>query len=87
MDLGYSRNARLQPASEGVSANRYNYGFAGFALHRAFGHSFHAFGSYQFNEVAFDSSYCGTGSACNRISNRNVITFGLDWTPRPIRID
>jgi hypothetical protein len=86
-DLGYSRNARLQPSSEGVAANRYIYGFAGAALHRAFGHSFHAYGSYQFNEIAFDNSLCGTASACSRISNRNVITFGLDWTPRPIRID
>ena len=101
-DLGYSRNARLQslnalqqsscgqpgqPVCPGINANTYNYGFAGVALHRFFGHDFHGFASYQFNELSFDNSYCGGLPVCSRISNRNVITFGLDWTPRPIRID
>jgi hypothetical protein len=86
VDLGYSRSDRLQTATEGVAANTYTYGFAGAGLHRAFGRNFHGFASYQFNELYFDSSLCGT-SPCNRISNRNVVTFGLDWTPRPIRID
>jgi hypothetical protein len=56
-------------------------------LHRAFGRNFHGYVSYQFNELAFDHSYCGGLPACNRISNRNAATLGLDWTPRPIRID
>jgi hypothetical protein len=92
-DLGYSRNSRVTPSAcstqncPGVSANTYQYGFAGFGVHRMFGRNFHAFASYQFNELAFDSSFCGTASACNRISQRNVGTIGLDWTPRPIRID
>jgi hypothetical protein len=37
--------------------------------------------------LAFDNSYCGGLSPCSRISNRQVITFGLDWTPRPMRLD
>lgn len=109
-DIGYARNARLQPLSAqqtatcvpgvpgqpnnsglptcpGVDANTYSYGFVGGGLHRAFGHNFHGFMSYQFNELAFDHSYCGGLQACSRISNRQLITFGLDWTPRPIRID
>ncbi|HWY03917.1 MAG TPA: hypothetical protein VNX60_09635 [Candidatus Acidoferrum sp.] len=72
------------PANDATS---YNYAFVGGGLHRALGRDFHAYFSYQFNELAFDSSFCNAGSACNRISNRNVVTFGLDWTPRPIRID
>jgi hypothetical protein len=68
-------------------ASSYNYAFVGGGLHRALGRDFHAYISYQFNELAFDNSFCNAGSACNRISNRNVATFGLDWTPRPIRID
>ena len=63
------------------------YGFAGGGLHRAFGRDFHGFVSYQFNELAFDQSYCLANTACSRISNRQLVTFGLDWTPRPIRID
>ena len=79
-----------QPSQNTCPANDatiYNYGFVGGGLHRAFGRNFHGYVSYQFNELAFDHSYCGGLPACNRISNRNVATFGLDWTPRPIRID
>jgi len=87
VDIGYSRNSRLQTSAFGVAANTYSYGFAGVGLHRAFGRDFHGFASYQFNELAFDNSLCGGTTPCNRISNRQVVTFGLDWTPRPIRID
>jgi hypothetical protein len=68
-------------------ASSYNYAFVGGGLHRALGRDFHAYISYQFNELSFDHSFCNLATACNRISNRNVATFGLDWTPRPIRID
>ena len=101
-DIGYTRNSRQQPltpqqlatcggtgqpACPGVDANTYSYGFVGGGLHRAIGHNFHAYVSYQFNELAFDHSYCGGSALCSRIGNRQVATFGLDWTPRPIRID
>jgi hypothetical protein len=71
----------------GVSANVYQYGFAGAGIHRMLGRTFHVYASYQFNELAFDSSYCGTATGCNRNATRNVGTIGLDWTPRPIRLD
>jgi hypothetical protein len=99
VDLGYSRNSRIQtpaelncggtgqPACPGVSANTYESGFAGAGVHRAFGRDFHGYATYQFNELWFDRSYCGALPGCNRIGNRQVITVGLDWTPRPIRID
>jgi len=68
-------------------ATTYNSGFAGAALHRYFSRQWHGFVSYQFNELAFDHSFCVPGTPCDRISNRQVVTLGLDWTPRPIRID
>jgi len=80
-------NATLLPPCNGVPGTTYQYGFLGGGVHRPFGHNWHAFATYQFNELYFDSSYCATTSTCNRIGNRNVITVGLDWTPRPIRID
>ncbi len=83
---GEPNNSGLPPCP-GVSANTYSYGFAGGGVHRYLGHSLHAFMSYQFNELLFDHSYCGGLPECNRISNRHVVTFGLDWIPRPIRID
>ncbi len=87
VDMGYSRNERLQASAGGVPADLYQYGFAGGGVQRAFGRNFHGFASYQFNELAFDHQYCTTAAPCSRISNRHVVTFGLDWTPRPIRID
>ncbi len=76
-----------QNACPANDAKTYNSGFAGAALHRFFGREFHGFVSYQFNELAFDHSFCVSGTPCGRISNRQVVTLGLDWTPRPIRID
>lgn len=75
------------PACPGVSANTYQYGFAGIGARRSFGRNFKAYASYQFNDLAFDSSFCGTSVPCNRIAQRHVGTIGLDWTPRPIRLD
>jgi hypothetical protein len=85
-NLPGQNNPKLQPCP-GVNANTYTYGFAGLALHRSFGHNFHGFVSYQFNELSFDNSYCGGLPVCSRIGNRSVGTIGLDWIPRPIRID
>jgi len=68
-------------------ATNYASGFLGGGLQRSLGRTLRSFFSYQFNEFAFDRSYCLQAGPCNRISNRSVITFGLDWTPRPIRID
>jgi len=101
-DLGYARNSREQALTSeqqvlcllsstqcpGVIANTYSYGFAGFGVHRMIGRNFHAFASYQFNYLTFDNSFCGVGfPACSRISQRHIGTIGIDWTPRPMRLD
>jgi hypothetical protein len=101
-DFGYARNNREQALTAeqrvlcalsstqcpGVIAKTYSYGFAGLGVHRMLGRNFHAFASYQFNYLTFDNSFCGVGfPACNRISQRHVGTIGIDWTPRPMRLD
>jgi hypothetical protein len=101
-DLGYSHNSRIQPLTpqQGTAcspggqnicpandANTYSFGYIGAGLHRSFGRDFHGYVSYQFNELSFDHNYCPSGIACSRIGNRSVATFGLDWTPRPMRLD
>jgi hypothetical protein len=102
-DAGYARNSRLQALSQlqldtcggtgqplcpGTTANIYDVGFAGVAVHRPFGRTLHAFASYQFSQLAFDQSYCSVlEPSCSRIGNRQTITIGLDWIPRPVRID
>ncbi len=82
-----NQNQNPQTACPANDATAYNDGFAGVALHRYFGRTWHGFLSYQFSELAFDHSFCVAGTPCSRISNRQIVTFGLDWTPRPIRID
>jgi hypothetical protein len=74
----------------GVDANIYDYGYAGLGVRRRFGRSFRVYASYQFNHLTFDQSYCqalgGTGP-CDRSANRQIGTVGVDWTPRPVRLD
>jgi hypothetical protein len=86
-DLGYTHNKRLQAASLGVNANSFDYVFAGFAVHRQFGYNWGAFLAYQWNDQILDSSVCTPGVPCNRIAVRHVLTFGVAWHFRPIRID
>jgi hypothetical protein len=92
-DLGYSKNTRLQIPGTAVNAGAFTAGYAGVGLHRQFGRSLRGFVSYQFNVLAFDTS-CplattpGTATAsCSNMSQRHVGSIGLDWTPRPIRLD
>jgi hypothetical protein len=98
--LGYARNDRLQtqggfcletsgivPCTE-TTATKYDYGFAGFGVQRRLGRNFRVYGSYEFNYLTFNKSLCSTGgSECNSISRRHLGTIGLDWTPRPMRLD
>jgi hypothetical protein len=86
-DLGYAHNSRLQSSSQGIDADSYDYVFAGFAVRRQFGYNWGAFLAYQWNDQILDSSVCTPGLSCNRISVRHVVTFGVDWRFRPIRID
>ena len=47
---------------------------------------FGAFASYQYDSIRFNSGSCTTGTNCN-MYGRHVGLIGLDWTPRPIRLD
>jgi hypothetical protein len=90
-DLGYSKNSRLQLAGSAVAASSFSYGYAGVGLHRQFGRSLRGFVSYQFNAVGFNSA-CPIPNTtltgpCSNISDRQVGSIGLDWTPRPIRLE
>jgi hypothetical protein len=76
-----------KPTCPGVSANTYSFDYAGAGMRRRFGRAFQLYASYQFNYLTFDTSFCGLTAPCNRISQRHVGTIGLDWTPRPMRLD
>jgi hypothetical protein len=89
-DAGYSRNSRLQLAGTAVDANVFTSTYAGVGLHRQFGRSLRGFVSYQFNDLSFDTA-CPFGAsstgACSNRAQRHVGSIGVDWTPRPIRLD
>lgn len=86
-DLGFARTNRLQSVNLGVNADSFDYAFAGFGVRRQFGYNWGAFLSYQWNDQILDKSFCTAGVPCNRISVRNVLTIGVDWHFRPIRLD
>jgi hypothetical protein len=91
-DVGYSKNVRLQLAGSAVNASVFSASYAGVGLHRQFGRSLRGFVSYQFNYLSFDTSCpltvgSTTTVTCNNLSQRHVGSIGLDWTPRPIRLD
>jgi hypothetical protein len=85
--LGFSHNQRLQSSLLGVSARSYNYGFAGFAVRRQFGYNWGAFLAYQWSDQIFDTCPVAGQQFCDRIAVRHVLTLGVDWHFRPIRID
>ncbi len=87
-DVGYTTNSRILPASTGgVAGQSFSYLYFGGSLHRQFGREFSGFVSYIFNNLGFDSSFCGNAPSCNRTSRRQVALLGIDWTPHPIRLD
>jgi hypothetical protein len=86
-DAGYTHNTRLAPTPVGigVQANSYSYGYVGGTARHEMGRNFGIFFSYQFNDLHFDNSFCASGGSCG--SQRQVAIVGLDWHPRPIRLD
>jgi hypothetical protein len=88
-DFGFAKTSELQVTGSTGPATSFLYGYAGAGLHRQFGRSLRGFVSYQFNDFSFNTgcSATATTSACPTLSQRHVGSIGLDWTPRPIRLD
>jgi hypothetical protein len=92
-DLGYSHNRKLQDANIGATnADSFDNGSAGLVLRKHFGRSYDFFAAYRFGELAFNTSgdavVClNASSSCGNISQRHVGTVGVEWHPRPIRLE
>ena len=82
-DFGYAHNKRLQSqvGNTGESGNTFNHTFARVLLRKHLGREFSAFAAYRFSNLTFDSS------AASRNTERNMASIGLEWHPRPSRID
>jgi hypothetical protein len=91
LDTGYSRNTALRNATQttGINASGYQYWYFGGSMRRQLSEHFDAFASYQFNE--FSAQSCTTTavntSVCGQTSGRHTGVIGIDWRPRPIRLD
>ncbi len=87
-DMGYSHNARIQQIFIlGTNASSFQFGFVGGGVRRPIGRDYNVFASYQFNSFAYDSSFCLGVPNCHTTSFRHIFNFGVDWRPRPIRLD
>ena len=92
LDLGYSHNKSLQPFSgAGAMGTRYDEGSAGALLRKHLGRAYDVFAAYRFAEIGFDNAdgLCGSpgAGACSNISQRHTGTVGVEWHPRPKRIE
>jgi hypothetical protein len=98
-DAGYSHNKRLQAACPqndslcnigAYPATSYDDGSAGIVMRKHLGRSYDFFGAYRFSEISFstpgDSAVC-IGGSCGRTAQRNIGTIGVEWHPKPTRIE
>jgi hypothetical protein len=90
IDGGYSHNSSLQKAVlvSGINARSYQYWYAGTSMRRQLGPHFDAFVTYQFDD--FGSGQCSAGttnSVCGQTISKHSGAIGIDWHPRPFRLD
>jgi hypothetical protein len=89
-DVGYSHNSNLQTSSSGsttgLQSRTYQFWYAGSSLQRQLGQQFSVVVSYQFND--FGMGQCATNtSVCGLRAERHTGMVGINWHPRPIRLD
>jgi len=91
-DAGFSHNTPLQslPTGLGAHASSYNEGSVGAIVRKHLGRYYDVFVAYRFSELGFNapsnSPLCIDGS-CGNIASRQIGTVGVEWHPRPTRIE
>lgn len=85
LDTGYARNKSLISATTipGLDSHAFDRLFAGGNLRRHFSRDWTGYLDYQFNNLILNGGAC-TGT-CS--SQRHVALVGVEWHPRPIRLD
>jgi len=78
-DVGYAHNRRLQEQLfEGLPGDTFDHGFVRVLLRKHLGREYSAFVAYRFNDL---------NASSNGTSERHMGTIGVEWHPRPTRID
>jgi hypothetical protein len=87
-DLGYSHNKRLQNVLFGAQASTYDAVYAGAVLRKHLGRTYDFFCAYRFSDLVFNvPPGLGPGFGTGRTARRHVGTIGVEWHPRPTRIE
>jgi len=84
LDVGFAHNKRLSTVTSG--ANSYNDGTFGVVVRKHLGRTYDLFGAYHFSEVWFDAPTV-LGTVTGETNQRHIATIGVEWHPRPIRIE
>jgi hypothetical protein len=85
-NLGFTHNTRLQSSGNAISAGSYEDGSASAILRKHLGRTYEFLAAYRYGADAFSSNVCLSGS-CGTISQRQVVSVGLEWHPKPTRIE
>jgi hypothetical protein len=85
-DVGYAHNSRLLPTATPGEPSSFQNVYAGFGIRRQFGRYLGGYLTYDYSDLSFNIPICNV-TECGRTSQRNTVIIGLDWHPRPIRID
>jgi hypothetical protein len=89
VDSGFSRSNRVLLATSSNNpagkSHTYDYWYAGGGLRRQLTPHLDGFVSYQYDKLLFGSGFNANGTGAGY--GRHVGTIGIDWTPRPIRLD
>jgi hypothetical protein len=88
-DVGYAHNTRLIPSDIPGVPDNYQNVYAGLGMRRQFSRYLGGYLSYQYSDLSFNVPVCSITDPtdCGKTAQRHTIMIGLDWHPRPIRID
>ena len=92
-DLDYSHNSKLQDVNASLGAqgaSSFDDGSAGGVLRKHLGRTYDFFVAYRFSELAFNTPGNGVtcvANSCGNTAQRHVGTIGVEWHPRPTRLD
>jgi hypothetical protein len=93
VDVGYSHNKKLQDLTLGAAAaSGYDDESAGLVVRKHIGRTYDFFAAYRFSRLSFNtpgnSPVClFDPNSCGNTTLRNVGTVGLEWHPKPTRLE
>ena len=86
-EAGFTHDKRLQPlGGQGVAGSTLDRGTAGAVLRKHIGRTYDVFAAYRFSEVDFSDAVLLDGSI-GKLNQRHLGTIGLEWHPRPTKIE